>query len=248
MKKTLLTIIGLTAMASSAMFGQVLINNLNVPVTENFSTWNGSAVPTNFSASGLTTFSGFYNLDGAYLNSNAYYAFRDNSSSPVIGLGGKRGTSGGVFLNWSLTNNTGSNITEFSITWTAYQYTEWGRATTFTLNSYNPNGSGFTSVGVNSTTFTASAQASPTASSGVNLSTITSSSQSATITLATPLLDGQSILIGWSMGNGAGSQGNAHVGLSNISLTAIPEPSTAILLGLGAMAIFLRRKLASPKI
>ncbi len=242
--KKIITVLAIVGMMANVSQATLIINTLGTPTSAtNLSTWDGDAAPPNFTSSGIT-WDGYYDLDGAYSSTNRAYAFRETETGPVVGLGNKRGTSGGVFLNLQVTNDTGGEITQFDLSWTAAQYTEWGRATTFFLNNYNVENSGWTTVGLTSTTFTASAQAAPTPSSGENLDTIVTSAQSGSIVFATPLAHGESLAIGFSFGNGAGSEGNAHVGFTDMTITAIPEPSTLALFGLmiGALA-FARRRL-----
>lgn len=227
---------------ASAVSGQIVIAAANSAISINFDAYDGEAPPPNTTISGVTAFNGFYDLDGSYSAANAIYAFRESETDPVLGIGIKRGTTGAVFYNVSFENNTGSAITGFELGWTAAQFTEWGRATTLFLNSYNA-GSGFSSVGVTSETFTASAQQSPTGNSGANFATPVTQNRVGSISLPTPLESGETIIIGWTIGNGAGSQGNAHVGFTEISVTAIPEPSTyAAIVGALFLGLVLYRR------
>ena len=236
MKTKMILLTAAFGLTSAFAFGQT-ITGLFTPVTENFSSYQGTEVtlPSGVSTfgSGFPNYGGFYDRDDSYSNSNLAYALRDNSSSSEIAFGMKRPASTAVAsLNWQLTNDTGGDITSFTITWDAWQLSEAGRATELTLFNYNA-GSGFTSDGLTSSTFTAS-----TAPSDANLSAISVSPQSATINLTSALEDGNSITLGWRWLQGAGGGGNAHVGLTDISVTAIPEPSSIIMMALAGLAAF----------
>ncbi len=247
MKKILAAAAVLAVMAGGAQ-GEMIISSMGSSFAVNLSSWDGSTAPPNMYSVGVTTWNGYYNMDGSYSSSNAGFAFRETSTGDVIGMGLKRGTSGGVFLNWQLKNETGSEITELTINWTAAQYTEWGRATTFAIGSYRVYNddteawSSWITSGVTSDSYTATAQAEPTSNSGANLAEIITANHSATILFSTAINDGQSFEIGWTVGNGDGSQGNAHVGFLDASVTAIPEPGTLGLLALFGVGGLLMRK------
>jgi hypothetical protein len=222
-----------------AAHSAVSITQLGQAYTENFSTFDGTAIPANFESfgSGFPNLGGYYNRDGSYSNSNLAYALRDNASATETAFGMKRPSNTNVAaLNWLLENNTGASITTLTITWDAWQVSAAGRATELVLFNYN-GGSGFTSTGLTSTTYTAT-----TGSPDANLASITVSAQSATIEFATPVADGETITLGWRWLQGAGSGGNAHVGLTNLSVTAVPEPTAALLGSFGLLALLRRRR------
>lgn len=219
----------------------VSITQLGTAYTENFATFDGSETPTNFDTfgSGFPNYGGLYDREGSYQSNNLSYALRDNANSTERAFGMKRPSSTAIAtLNWLLTNDTGSDITKIDISWTAWQVSQGGRATQLTLFNYN-GGSGFGSDGLTSTTFMAS-----TGSPDANLSAITVSAQSATIVFPNAVPDGGSITLGWRWLQGAGSGGNAHVGLTNLSITAIPEPSTALFGLVAALGFAVRRRRA----
>lgn len=244
MKFTLpaIALIGLAGATSA--FGQTSITGLGQSFTETFDSFAGTAatVPSRLSFSGIDFDpGGFYTFSDAYTNSNSTYAFRASGTSTDIAFGEKGLTSSARFLNWAFTNNTGAAIASFQISWNALQYSAAGRATPITQN-YNA-GSGFTTLGLEGNVFTASTQ-----TTAGQLGSIVNQAMTSTLVLAAPLANGSSITFGWVFGNGAGTGANAHVAVDNITITAIPEPSSfaafAGLAALGGAALRRRRRAA----
>jgi hypothetical protein len=225
---------GISAEAQLSITGTLLYS-------ENFDSYAGSqvSIPANFSFSG-SDFNpgGFYNRAGAYSNSNSNFALRDSTSSTDIAFGQKTPASGTDLLSWHLLNNSGSSITSFVVTWDFEQYSEGGRATSLTF-SYNPGGSGYTTTGI-------SGDRDSTASAGganANLAAIFVESKTIAVTPQSPILDGESLTLGWNFANGAGTGSNAHIGVDNVTFQIIPEPDTAAMLfGSGGMLALLRRR------
>ena len=128
-------------------------------------------------------------------------------------------------------NQTGADISSFNVSWDIEQYTQGGRPTKIDLD-YNPNGAGATQAGIVGTTLTTAQTGTPT--TGANLPGGTSpgggppiiTSRSVSISLGTPLANGQSIDFRWITTGNDPSGANAHFAVDNLSVTAIPEPST----------------------
>ena len=240
--KTKLTLTALASLAciTGSVFSQTSITTLNTAFTENFDTYTGTAAPTNFTFSDTDfTPGGIYDIAGAYFSSNSNYALVDSDVSSTDRAFGQKGpTSGSDFLNWTFQNNTGSAISQFSISWDFEQYSEATRATELDF-AYNSNGGGFIQTGIVGTTESFASTGSPYA----NLAAVASQSRAITITLASALDNGEEIVLGWSFVNGAGTGSNAHIGIDNISVTAVPEPSAyAMLAGLSALASVMYRR------
>ena len=218
-----------------------IITTFNSPATENFDNFEGSVatIPANFTwntPNNVTTPGGIYNSGGAYNNNNRWYALVHNPTSTTDRAFGARRNSTSMAtpdtyeLIWSFTNQTGVDIAEFNVAWNVEQYSKGGRPTGIDFN-YNPNGTGATSAGIGGTTLTSADFA---AGSAANLASPIITPRSVTITLPTPLSNGQSIDFRWLMISGfAGTGVNAHIGVDDLSVTAIPEPSTACIGGFG---------------
>ena len=230
MKKFTLPLLAAFAMLLGNVANGDIITSFGVAATEDFDTFEGTlaTVPTDFTWSdGDYDPGGIYNGAGAYVNNNSTYALGfDPAGIPADrAFGSKSPTSGTDFLNWTITNGTGAAISTFSVSWDVEQYSQAGRPTTVDFN-YNSNGGGFTQNGIVGTTLTAAI----TGADG-NLSSVAVTNRSVTVNLGTALQDGQSILFGFGIFGGAGSAGsNAHIGVDNISVTAIPEPTSFALL------------------
>ncbi|MBX3416613.1 MAG: PEP-CTERM sorting domain-containing protein [Pirellulaceae bacterium] len=205
------------------------ITSFMTPVTENFNTFDGTAAwladRPQYSWS-YTSFTpgGLYNGAGSYATNNSTYGLHFNDTSEIA-FGAKRPSSTtNYFFNWTLTNLTGQSINSFRVAWDVEQYSQAGRATEISFN-YNPNSTGFTTFGIVGDNLVTAVTGSPDS----NLGSVLVTNRLVTINLAAPLLDGQSILFGWRFGQGAGAGANAHMGIDNLSVMAVPEPSVGFL-------------------
>lgn len=222
--------------------GQVSISGTGVAIVESFDGYQGSALPTNFSSTGNAfpaTSGGVYSTSTPYSDSNRYYAFQSSTSATSSAFGIRRASSDSpARLIWNLQNDTGAAVSALAVSWDAVQVASAGRATTLSLTGYSINGGSVSSVGLTSTSFTAA-----TSATGTTFSTLSSQPQFASIALGSALLPGASLQLFWSWGQGAGSGSNAHLGIDNISLSAIPEPSTyGLFLGAGALGLVAYRR------
>jgi hypothetical protein len=228
----------------------MMITNFVTPMTENFNTFAGThaSIPANFTwtpdgAAGTNTNfeRGFFNpATQAYTNNNGLYALYYSSTGDQSdrAFGTKRQPNGTpIPLAWSFTNQTGADISSFDVSWDVEQYTQGGRPTKIDFD-YNPNGAGPTQAGIVGTTLTTAQTGIPT--SGANLPGGTPpgggppiiTSRSVSISLATPLANGQSIDFRWITTGVEPAGGNAHFAVDNLSVTALPEPTTLGIAGL----------------
>jgi hypothetical protein len=216
------------------------ITTLNVAVTQNFETFAGTlaTLPTGFAFTGNDYDpGGLYSNTGAYSNNNSTHALVDGLTGDRA-FGERGPTSGSRFLNWTLTNGSGADISKFLVAWDVEQYSAAGRATTVNFN-YRIGSSGpFITTGIVGTTLTTAT----TAATAANLATVLVTNRAIELELASALQQGQTITFGWSFNNGLGTGSNAHIGVDNLSVTAVPEPSSLALLGLiGAGGFAVRR-------
>ena len=226
-----------------------IISSFNSPMIENFDAFDGSdgTIPSNFTwvPDAGTTAGGLYDSAGSYSNNNRWYAlYHSPTSTTDRAFGTKRqpNTTPDI-LTWSFVNESGENISKFDVTWDVEQYARGNCATAIDLD-YNPNGAGPTQAGIVGTTLTVATIGSTV---GENLANPIITSRSVTITLATPLANGQSIDFRWATASGLPSNGNAHIGVDNLSVVAVrfvPECSTAcisaVYLAMGGLTV--RRK------
>jgi hypothetical protein len=231
MKKTL-TIIGLAVATLTGAQAQVLFNNFTAK-TQDFNTFAGTSitVPANWAYSGTDyTPGGFYNRASAYSNTNSTYGLRNDSSSSDISFGSKMGASEGPFtLTMAGQNTTGSVLSGFTVLWDVEQYSAAFRATTVNF-SYRVGAGSFVTTGITGTTLTT---ASLGATDGANLASIAVTGRSITIS-GLSVADLTTVDFRWTWTTGAGSGNNAHIGIDNVSVTAVPEPTTWTLIGIGS--------------
>ncbi len=221
----------------------LVISAFDSPMTESFDAFAGTnaTIPQNFvfSANAATSVErNTYDSAGAYNNNNGLYALyhTPTTGASEFAFGTKLQPGSTADLTWSFVNQTGSDISEFDVSWDVEQYSFGGRPTAIDF-SYDPNGSGFTQAGISGTTLTTNADLG--GGSGQNLSSPTNTSRSVSITLATPLANGASIDVRWTTTGSTGSGANAHMGVDNLSVTAtqtIPEAAAGWFGGLACAA------------
>jgi hypothetical protein len=238
------------AVSATLGFGEaraaMIINSLNSPATENFDAFAGTiaSIPANFTwtpdgAAGTATNFERGLLDPAttaYNNNNGLYALLYSTNSLTDrAFGTKRQpNTNPITLAWSFINQTGADISSFNVSWDVEQYTQGGRPTKIDFD-YNGNGTGATQAGIVGTTLTTAQTGTPT--TGANLPGGTApgggppiiTSRSVSISLATPLANGQSIDFRWITTGNDPSGANAHFAVDNLSVTAtpVPEPNAA---------------------
>jgi hypothetical protein len=213
----------------------LMITSFESPMTENFDTFAGTnaTIPANFtwSSDAVTGVErGVYDSAGPYNNNNGLYAlYYSPTSTTDRSFGTKRQPNPTpAILTWSFVNQTGADISEFDVSWDVEQYAFGNRPTAIDFD-YNPNGAGATQAGITGTTQTVATTGGGT---GQNLPSPIITSRSVSIALATPLANGQTIDFRWITTGNTGGMANAHIGVDNLSVIAIPEPSTACIGGL----------------
>lgn len=202
--------------------------------TYDFDSWDGTAAPTDWDV----TPGNFAGTDTGTSTSGGARAYEDTVGSLGYSAGAL-GNSGTASYTFSLTifNNTGMEITGLSLGFDVWQYrlANAGRASTITLDDVN-------SLGFNETVFTA-ASSGTTGAQQPPVQVGSTYSQSLT---GLSIADQSSVVLSWVYDRGDGGGSSQGVAFDNVSLgvtTAIPEPATMSLLGLGALAMVLRRKI-----
>jgi hypothetical protein len=260
MKKTL-TIIGIAAASLAGANAQILYSTWNGTVTLNFnnlntnfggaydSTGGSSTFPTTDPASTtiysgstnpalVTSFNdygpgGVYSNTGTYSNSNSMRALRDGSSSDLA-LGLKDSNNRSITLR--LKNTTGAALNSWSIGYNVEQYSKGSSATTMGL-SYSLNGTSFITTNMSGG---AIVTANNTAPVDVNLASVLSTARTATVSQS--IANNAEIYFRWTYAHVSGT--SVHMGIDDIVVSAVPEPTTWALIGLGSAFMIwnLRRK------
>ena len=247
---TLITLIICSGPASA----QVPISNQN-PITIDFSDFNGSGFSTTPITGQLDSntwrITGLSDGDGAFggthtagdfargsdveggISTGGVYAF-DISGNIAIGIqpGGSDATPGTLTLR--LTNNTGSTLHGFNVSYDVFVNNDQGRANSFNF-AYSANDTSYTNVQAGSVT---SIEASDT-NGFVNAGTLSFAISGINLD------NGENFYFQWKAGDVSGSGARDEFALDNIRFNAVvPEPGTyALLSGICSLSfIILRRR------
>jgi hypothetical protein len=174
---------------------------------------------------------GVYSNTGTYSNSNSFRALQNGSLSDLA-LGVKDSATR-TFTLW-LKNNTGATVPTWNVAYDVEQYSKGSSATTFSF-SYSTNGTTFVTTGLSGA---ATVTANTSAPVDVNLASVISTSRTGVITQS--IANTSDIYLRWTYTHIGGT--SPHMGIDNIVITAVPEPSTALLGGLGLLALLRRRR------
>lgn len=135
-----------------------------------------------------------------------------------------------------IANNTGSSISDWLISYDLFVRNDQARSSSFNF-SYSTDGTIFVTTGLTDPLFTYTSVEAAVSNDSLNLI----GTPSATIT--TSVANGGNLFFRWSGADVGGSGSRDEFALDNISITAIiPEPSAALLGGLGFLALFRRRR------
>ncbi len=177
---------------------------------------------------GLTT-STDYNPGGVYSNTDAYLtavslrALRDGATSDYA-LGMKDSGDRSIILE--IENNTGGTLDAWSIAYGIEQYSQGGSATLFSF-SYSLNGSSFVTTNLTGAEDVV-AQTTPGGSSDGNLANVLVTPRVGVVTES--VAHGETIWFRWRYDHQSGT--SVHLGVDDIVVTPVPEPTTLMLGGL----------------
>lgn len=203
--------------------------------------WDGVKV------SGTGTSNMNYTVDDGISNSGAIYNYRTPSSTD-FSLGSLASGTNVPAFGVELINNSTIPWTSITVTFDREQY----RSSTTTQNVlaffWGVSGGTITS----SNYLTSGDMTALTALNAVGELPVTTNGKldppsivtdiSSTITFASPLAVGESVFLRWTDTNDSGN--DAGLAVDNVRVTAIPEPGTLALAGLGLLAMIQRRRTA----
>jgi hypothetical protein len=160
------------------------------------------------------------------------YAHGTTNRQLLIQPGGSDWAPGTMTLR--VANNTGMSINTWVISYDLFVRNDQARSNSFNF-SYSTDGSTFITTGLADALFT---YTSPAAAGVTSLASVGSPSATISPTVA----NGGNLFFRWSGADVGGSGSRDEFALDNISITAVPEPSAALLGGLGLLALLRRRR------
>ena len=231
--------------SSTAMTEAAIILTSGSPVVENFDTFTDgtlATVPAGFVPGGSFTFGspGRVLTSGVstYNSTTGWYSLRAGASSTDYAIGGRtNATAGDGSLTVQVTNSTGAAINGLSILFDVEQYTSAASDSTLGVLA-----------GIDNLTFNTSALTGDTVTaipnSGVaSVVFATPTIIPASVNYTSSIAAGDSIYLRFTWNPVTGGA-RPHFGIDNLSIqaSAIPEPGTWALLGLGMLGAFAVRR------
>ncbi len=164
------------------------------------------------------------------VTAGGFYSFTNATLTRTLGIqpGGSDWAPGTLTLR--MTNQTGSTITQLDIAYEVWVNNDQGRSSSLNF-SFSADNSAYTAVGALDLTSTVAADA-----LGFQLN-----NRSTSLT-GLSIADGAQYYIRWSGADVGGSGSRDEFALDDISITAVPEPTTFALLGIAAAVLIRRRR------
>jgi len=257
MKTKLMLLTAALGLAAASGRAQYSLTALNTAVTDNFNSFTGDGLAPSPTAGQLDSdawrVTGFSDGDSTFggtsdsgdfargtddphngVTSGGLYGFIVGANDNAIGIqpGGSDWTPG--TLTAIFTNNTGNTVSQIDLSYDILVWNDQGRANSFNF-AWSTDDSSYTAV--NGLDFT-----SPAAADGSPSWVTTNRSTSIT---GLSLANGSSIYLQWRGDDASGSGSRDEFALDNLSVTAVPEPSSIALIalaGLTAVGIARRRR------
>lgn len=204
------------------------------PIIEDFSSYDGTAAPTGWDATGFSSGAGFSENRGASsggVTTGGAYAFTVATGNVALGVqpGGSDFTPGSYILE--VVNNSGSTVSAWNVDFISYFFNDEDRGNTLGL-SFSTDGSSYTTVPSSSFESGAAPDVSPTWQVGVDFSG----------TINASVADGSSLFLSWDFNDASGSGSRDEFAIDDISISQVPEASITLFGALGAFGLLRRRR------
>jgi hypothetical protein len=167
---------------------------------------------------------------GAYLFVNGVAASGTDKAIGFLTTGSYTGTRSIMFR---YTNNTGYDISSFTASWDYEKYRDGTRSHDWTFFS-STNGTNWTAVTAGNKSYGANNNASTVHNPPL-------ADSKSDIAIATSVANGASLYFRWTY-TGSGNTSAQALGIDNFSLTGVPAPGAAALIGLAGLITTRRRK------
>lgn len=248
--RSLITLGIFAGLASSSAKADFILETIGVAVVEDFNSFQGSGFAPDPSAGQLDSdvwsvdgfsdsendlTSGDYarGISGGGLSLGGVYAFETSTGNFSLGVqpGGSDFTPG--YFQLEVTNGTGLSISGFAFSYDTFVYNDQGRSNTLQA-SFSLDGSNFTEL---TGSLVTSDEAADTSVAWV------STNFSETVSLEVGA--GESFFLRWEGDDLGGSGSRDEFSIDNVSVTAVPEPTSlafAALAGAGGVLRFRRRR------
>ncbi len=241
------TVLGAATAATLAIGGAAqgayVIATPGAPVIENFTSYAGSAAPTNWTITGSSA-PGFQNQSTGSGTAGGIYSYGATSSSErALGYLGNSSTAASVAYTAAYTNNTGDTLIQLDISFRAEQWrlASGGRTNGWEV-SLSTDGVNYTVI--NDLSTWTSTNSGTTGAVDGNSATY-SASLAATVS-SLSIANGSNFSIRFAADRGSGSGSSQGIAIDDVSVTGtvIPEPASLALLGLGGLLMLGRGRRA----
>lgn len=231
MKKTI-TSLGIAG--ALAVTANAAVSYAGAAISQTFTGYDGNSGPAGWDASGFSSGAGFSENRGSStggVSTGGTYAFDIGAGNIALGVqpGGSDFTPG--YYELVITNDSGATVNTWAVAFNSYSYNDEGRANSFNF-SYSTDGTNYTPVASGSFTSGGAAAGSPSWVLGAAYSD----------NISATVANGGSLYLRWTGDDVSGSGSRDEFALDDVSVDAVPEPSSTALLGLGGLALLLRRR------
>lgn len=225
------------ACSTSISRAAYILTAVNTPVTEQFTSYDGLAAPANWTLAAVTgppVFNG--QNDGSSTGGGFYSYGATGNPNRALGYLGNSGDSQSITNAATYTNSTGETITQLAISFDAQQWRSENVSFDGRINGWavaiSIGGGPYADVTVGNLS---SWQSINTLPEGPVDGYTQSSTRSGTLT-GLSIANGVDFLLRWSSNEGTGTGWSQGIAIDNVSVTAVPEPTTWVSCGLAALA------------